>query len=63
MIDFMVELWTNFATFHNPTPNGNTWPAYGTKGQTYVRLDNSKIILEADPARDKRLSFWQTLLK
>ena len=43
MIDFLVELWTNFATYHNPTPNDNFWPMYGTNGHTYVRLDDSEI--------------------
>lgn len=62
MIDFMVELWSNFATFHNPTPNSNAWPAYGTNGQTYVRLDDSKIILEPDLARDERLAFCHNVL-
>ena len=28
MIDFLVELWTNFAIFHNPTPDDNSWPMY-----------------------------------
>ena len=57
MVDFMVELWTNFATFHNPTPDDISWPAYGSNGHTYVRLDHSKIIPETDPVRDKRLLF------
>ena len=43
MVDFMVEKWANFATYHDPTPKDQAWPAYGTKDVTYVRLDNSKL--------------------
>ena len=63
MTDFMVNLWTNFATFHNPTPQDNSWPAYGVDGTTYVRLNHGKISLETDPDRSKRQKFWQTILK
>lgn len=55
----MVDLWTNFATYHNPTPDDKSWPAFGINGQTYVRLDHSKIIKETDPERDNRLLFVQ----
>ena len=44
MVDFMVEKWANFATYYDPTPKDHTWPQYGKKNATYVRLDNSKII-------------------
>ena len=63
MIGFMVDLWTNFATFHNPTPNDKSWPAYGINGQTYVRLDSSQILQKPDPVRDERLSFWHKILQ
>jgi len=61
MVDFMVEKWANFATYHDPTPTDQAWPAYGTKDVTYVRLDNSKIIAQNDPIRDERLKFWKNL--
>ena len=61
MVDFMVDKWANFATYHDPTPKDQAWPAYGTKDVTYVRLDNSKIIAQSDPVRDERLKFWKNL--
>ena len=63
MMDFMIELWTNFAIHHNPTPKDNSWPAYGVKGTTYVRLNHAKISLEIDPERTERQKFWKKLLK
>ena len=63
MMDFMVELWTNFAIFHNPTPKDNLWPAYGFKGATYVVLNNAKISLDTDPERTKRQNFWKKIMK
>ena len=61
MIDFLVELWTNFATFHNPTPLDNSWPQYGKNGHTYIRLNDSKINTKHDPNVDKRLNFWKEM--
>ena len=63
MIDFMADLWTNFAIFHNPTPKDNAWPAYGVKGTTYVVLNNAQISLEVDPERTKRQSFLKQVMK
>ena len=63
MVDFMVELWTNFAMYHDPTPKDHNWLPYGSKSQSYVRLENSKIIAQPDQARDERLKFWNLLLK
>ena len=63
MMDFMVDLWTNFAIHHNPTPKDNSWPAYGVKGTTYVRLNHAKINLETDPERNERQKFWKKLMK
>ena len=63
MIDFLVELWTNFAIFHNPTPDDNSWPMYGTNGHTYVRLDNSEINTSHNPQVDERMNFWKKMFE
>ena len=56
MIDFMVELWTNFAINHNPH---ESWPE--SNDNSYVILDDSKIKLENDPSREERIEFWKKL--
>ena len=62
MVDFMVNLWTNFATHHDPTPINKSWPVYNPENQQkYVRLRNSEIILGTDQARDQRLTFWNNV--
>ena len=61
MVDFMIDKWTNFAIFHNPTPTDNSWPTYGTNGITYVRLEDSKLIVKNDKVRDDRLTFWSEI--
>ena len=61
MVDFMIDKWTNFAIFHNPTPTDNSWPTYGTNGITYVRLEDSKLIVKNDKVRDDRLNFWSEI--
>ena len=61
MMDFMVDLWTNFATYHNPTPQDNLWPAYGVEGTTYVVLNNAQISLKTDPDRATRQKLWKQI--
>ena len=61
MIDFMVELWTNFATYHDPTPLDHIWSA--SKDNSYVRLVDSKVIADMDPFREERLQFWKNFNK
>ena len=63
MVDFMVDKWANFATHHDPTPKDHSWPQYGNKNVTYVRLDNSKIVTGNDAERDERLLFWKNLFE
>ena len=61
MINFMVDLWTNFAKTHDPTPKDHSWPA--TKSNSYVILKNSKIDTQSDAFRDSRVQFWRNLAK
>ena len=61
MINFMVDLWTNFAKTHDPTPKDHSWPA--TKSNSYVILKNSKIDTQPDAFRDSRVQFWRNLAK
>jgi len=63
MVDFMVKLWTNFAIFHDPTPDDQSWPAYGTNDATYIRLKNSEITYTRDEIRDKNTMMWIDLFK
>ncbi len=77
MIDFMVDLWTNFAINHDPNArqgqegellsdsltNQPKWLPYGTKDTKYVRLEGSQIIVGPEEKRDKRLRFWQDMLR
>ena len=59
----MTKLWANFATFHDPTPEDHSWPAYGTDDVTYIRLKDSKIIYEKDTVRDEGLQLWKEMLE
>ena len=61
MMDFMIDLWTNFATYHNPKPQDNSWPAYGVEGTTYVILNNAQINLMTDPDRAIRQKLWKQI--
>ena len=64
MIDFMVNLWTNFAKYHNPTPTDQIWlPCQEKEPNCYVILDDSKIIAQADANRQKRIDFWKNMSK
>ena len=60
MIDFMVDLWTNFAQHHNPTPKDQKWqPCRQNQPNCYIILEDSKIVIENDPVRQERIDFWK----
>ena len=59
----MIDKWTNFAIYHNPTPIDNAWPPYGTNGITYVRLEDSKLIVKNDKVRDERLPGKEVIVR
>ena len=62
MVDFMVNLWTNFATYHDPTPINKSWAVYNPENhQKYVRLRSSEIVLGTDQTRNQRLAFWKNV--
>ncbi|XP_070195109.1 bile salt-activated lipase-like isoform X3 [Littorina saxatilis] len=59
----MVNLWTDFAKYGNPTPQnvgGGSWPPYSLDSQSYLDIGSSlsiKANLEAD-----RVKFWTSIL-
>ncbi len=59
----MVRLWTNFATYHNPTPDTKEWPSVKGEAANYVRLQESMLITFKDEIRDTRLTFWPKIFK
>ncbi len=60
MVDLMVELWTNFATHHDPTPLDHKWSPVDSSN-SYVILKDAQILHEKCPDREKRLAFWKSL--
>ena len=69
----LVDLWTNFAQFHNPTPpkavlekKGDgaripemPWKKADAKNPSnYVRFEGGKILDEPDSEFDERMKFW-----
>ena len=76
MSKVMVDLWANFAIHRNPTPKeggefvghnlrhlDSPWPAAGRDSTSipFVRLENGRLIQDADEWADKRLAFWNKL--
>lgn len=79
MSDVFVDLWANFATFHNPTPSKETldnvelvsdsfqslpqWRPYGDQGTKYVRIKDASIVTEPDDDRNSRIAFWHDIFR
>ena len=56
--NFMVELWTNFATHHhNPTPVEIACLAYGVKGT----FTSQKLVFELDADREKNVNSFEEI--
>ena len=70
MSEVMVDLWYNFAKFHNPTPHSGQEPEKGVwkkaskkRDQNYVLLKDGEIKNAQDPELDKRLKFWRDVVQ
>ncbi|KAL4705555.1 hypothetical protein ACJJTC_006883 [Scirpophaga incertulas] len=63
----IVRLWSNFAKFGNPTPDGDAsldglqWPAYDIKQKNYLHI-NEKIEVKSDICKDS-FQFWDNILE
>ncbi|XP_013141630.1 PREDICTED: esterase B1-like [Papilio polytes] len=64
LIDRVTTLWTNFAKYGNPTPDGSLgviWKPYSLEGQDFLDIGNNLV---AGNAPDKEeLEFWERIFK
>nr|XP_053605093.1 uncharacterized protein LOC128672172 [Plodia interpunctella] len=64
LIDNVTTLWTNFAKFGNPTPDGSlgiTWEPYSLGKQKCLNIGNT-LSLEEEPDKEE-VVFWENLHK
>ncbi|CAD0201660.1 unnamed protein product [Chrysodeixis includens] len=63
-IERITKLWTNFAKYGNPTPDGSlgvTWEPYTVENQNYLEIGN-KLIAGTSPDEEE-LQFWENTLQ
>ncbi|CAH0586829.1 unnamed protein product [Chrysodeixis includens] len=63
-IERITKLWTNFAKYGNPTPDGSlgvTWKPYTNENQNYLDIGNE---LKTGTSPDaEELQFWENILQ
>lgn len=62
-INRMVKLWTNFAKYGNPTPDGQqlgvTWTPVQRENLFYLHIDK-ELIMKSNP-NPERMSLWREI--
>ncbi|CAH1164857.1 unnamed protein product [Phyllotreta striolata] len=60
-----VEMWTNFARYGNPTPEGSslnvTWKPFEEIEQNYLDIDKTLTLLKKP--EEERVNFWREIFK
>uniref|UniRef100_A0A1B6CZ18 Carboxylic ester hydrolase n=1 Tax=Clastoptera arizonana TaxID=38151 RepID=A0A1B6CZ18_9HEMI len=59
----LVEWWTNFAYYRDPTPEGNPpikWNAVTTADREYMSINNSGLVMDKNAVKE-RYDFWKAL--
>ncbi|XP_013141550.1 PREDICTED: esterase B1-like [Papilio polytes] len=60
----VTKLWTNFAKYGNPTPDGSLgviWKPYSLEGQDFLDIGNN-LVAGTAPDKDE-LEFWEHIFK
>ena len=63
MSDYMVQLWTDFATHYDPTPKTKEWKVFKGGADNFARLDDSKLIYDIDEIAVQRLKVFKDILQ
>lgn len=58
----LIKMWTNFATFGNPTPEGSdvVWNTWSPDKHNYLHISEKGLVMEDDFVKD-RYEFWSNL--
>ena len=57
--DNLINLWTNFATNHNPTPDDNSWPRFDPKDPKYLEIGSKCNNLKYPENHRQRMEAWR----
>ena len=73
----LVDLWTNFATYHKPIPSSKhlqkdkflsrsyvhiDWKPINSEGLPYARIFNDTVVCNQDEALAWRMTNWDTIM-
>ncbi|XP_059057542.1 juvenile hormone esterase-like [Achroia grisella] len=64
LVDNLTQLWTNFAKYGNPTPDGSlgvTWSPYTIEKQDYLNISN-ELSTGTAPDREE-VEFWEDIYR
>jgi len=57
----LINMWTNFATHHNPTPKDNIWTKFDPKDPKYLEIGSKSNIMKYPDSHKKRMEEWRKI--
>lgn len=54
----LINMWTDFATHHNPTPNENSWTRFDPKDPKYLEIGSKCNTMKYPDSHKKRMEEW-----
>ena len=59
--DSLINMWTDFATHHNPTPINNSWTKFDPKDPKYLEIGSKSNVMKYPESHKKRMEEWKQI--
>ena len=59
--DNLINMWTDFATHHNPTPIDNSWTKFDPKDPKYLEIGSKSNEMKYPESHKKRMEEWKQM--
>jgi len=57
----LINMWTDFATYHNPTPKDNNWNKFDPKDPKYLEIGSKSNTMKYPESRRERMEEWREI--
>merc|ERR1719228_1632977 len=57
----LLEMWTNFATHHNPTPKDGLWTRLDPENPLFLEIGSKQSVMKYPKEYQERMEEWRDI--